>query len=285
MTSVIRPATVADIGPIAQFLSTSLGGAGGPARYRRYFSYSWLAAKPDLGMMIDDAGNVRGFVGAIYSDRRIGATTQRFCNITSAAVEPSYRKHTLALFGALLAPKQTTFTCFSPNEPTQKILDFFKFRRCSGDKVIFGPLSGLGSLRHVRSRRVITDPVELDRELTLDQREIAHHHRAHHCGQLLIVDGDRRCFVVTARRGRDVRVFANVLHASDPSMLVDSLPWIHGALLRAHGTLLTGVDQRWIHRVPWPSYPYRQIRPIYLRSSALAFDQLDALYTELALAG
>src|SRR5262245_5002953 len=90
--AVIRPATLADAEALAAYCAGALGGSGGAARYRRYFDYRWLADKPDLGVLIEDAGQIRGFIGAIYAHRRVAGQDHTFCNLTSIAVDESHRK-------------------------------------------------------------------------------------------------------------------------------------------------------------------------------------------------
>lgn len=277
--ATIRPATTADLEGVASYVANAF--AGDPARYRRYLEYSWLADKPDLGVLVEEGGKIRGFIGAIYADRPRGGEPHRFCNLTSIAVDESHRKLTLQLFNALLRRPGLTFTCFSASDRIAKILDFFKFSRRPSDKVIVGPVSNLGALRDARHVCVVSDPVVLAAELPEVERRIAHDHAPYRCGQLLITKRDRRCFVVTARRGRGLRAFADVLYASNPGTLMDCLPWIHGPLFRAHGTLLTGIDRRWISTPPRASFVYAKLRPVYMRSKTLGIHEIDALYSEL----
>jgi len=280
---VIRPATTADLPAVSRYLAGALRG-GGPERYRRFLDYAWQPARPDLGVLIEDAGQIRGFVGAIYSARELGGAKVACCNLTSVAVDEPYRKQTLQLFGALLSRKELTFTCFSASERVAKILDFFKFQHAPSERVIVAPISGLSGLRTLARRprvRVITDPARLDAILDPAQLTIARDHRRYRCGLLALERGDRRCFVVTVRRGRGIRAFADVLHASDPDLLLEHLPWIHAPLYRAHGTLLTGIDRRWVRAAPAASFVYAKLRPVYARSPILALDQIDALYSEL----
>ena len=304
--STIRGATRADLEPVARYLAGALHGDGGPARYRRYLECSWASGAsgasgtaasspaPDLGVLIEDAGAIRGFIGTIYADRTVSpdrialGAVHRFCNITSAAVDESHRKLTLKLFGAVLARKDLTFTCFSPSEQITKILDFFKFEHRPGDRVIVGPLSGVDvrQLAAAGRVRVHTKPDALDAELDDELRKISRDHRAYRCGQLLITHGDRRCFAIAVRRGRGIRAFADVLFASDPDMLIDHLPWIHAPLLRALGTVLTGIDRRWVTRVPRASFTYTKLRPLYARIARTTappittIDRIDTLYSE-----
>ncbi|HEX4492954.1 MAG TPA: hypothetical protein VH914_17245 [Acidimicrobiia bacterium] len=237
--------------------------------------------KPDLGIVLDVDGAVCGFIGAIYSRRDIRGATVRCCNLTSIAVDDKHRGHTLKMFAALFADKDVSFTCFSASEEVAKILDFFKFKHRASERIVATPLSGLTGAWSAHRVEVVTSPRALDAALTTDELTIARDHRAYRCGQLLLVSGQRRCFVVTIRRGRGARAFADVLHASDPELLMTHLSRVHGPLFRAHRTLLTGIDRAWVAHQPAASFVYRNLRPVYLRSSALQLDEVDALYSEL----
>ena len=185
------------------------------------------------------------------------------------------------MFARVLAAKDVTYTCFSATDQIGEILTFFKFQHRPSDKVVVGPISGLGRLWSARRATVVVDPTALDTALEPAERAIARDHRAYRCGQLLIEAGSRRCFVVTIKRGRGARVFADVLHASDPELLVEHLPRVHGPLFHAHRTLLTGIDHAWLSRRPRVSFTFRKLRPIYMRSPSVKLHQLDALYSEL----
>ena len=66
---LLRPALADDAAAIATFLHESMGGRLGLADWRRLFSYSWLAEKPDLGCIVEDEGRIVGFLGVVYADR------------------------------------------------------------------------------------------------------------------------------------------------------------------------------------------------------------------------
>jgi len=281
---MIRTATPADTGAIADYLAGALGGAGGAARYRPYLEYRWLADKPDLGVLIEDSGKIRGFIGAIYARRTIAGRVHAMCNLTSIAVDESHRKQSLQLFAAILRRKDLSFTSFSASDQVAQIFDFFKFVHCANERVVTTPVAGLGALAGALGRgrpRVIREPARVDAALAPDERQVAADHRAYRCGVFLVTRGERRCFTVTVRRGRGARVFADVLHASDPGLLMDCLPWLSAAALRLHGTVLVGIDRRWVGAAPRGAFTYRKLRPIYLRSPSLTLAELDPLYSEI----
>ena len=281
---MIRTALPDDLGAIAEYLTGALGGAGGPARYRAFLEYTWLDRKPDLGVLIEDGGRIRGFIGAIYANRQIGGRDHVFCNLTSISVDESHRKQSLQLFGAILRRKDLTFTSFSASEEVRKILDFFKFVHCANERVVTTPLSGLASLPRAlgpRRPRVVVEAAALDAALGPEERQIAQDHRRYRCGQFLLTAGDRRCFTVTVRRGRGRAVFADVLYASDPALLMDCLAQVHATVFRFHRTILVGVDRRWVPAPPRLAFTYKKLRPIYMRSPDLSLERIDPLYTEL----
>ena len=278
---MIRIATPADAPAIAAYLARVLGGTGGAARYRRYLEYSWLDPKPDLGVVIDDGG-IHGFIGAIYARRTIGGREHHTCNLTSISVDESHRKQSLQLFSAMLKRKDLTFTSFSASDQVQQILDFFKFVHCANERVVTTPVSGFGKLLRGRGRpKVVRDPDRVAAALTPGERQVFEDHRRYRCGQFLVVRGDRRCFTVTVRRGRGSQVFADVLHASDPELLVECLPLVHATALVLHRTVLVGIDRRWVPEPPRIAFTYGKLRPIYMRSPTLTLDQIDPLYSEI----
>jgi len=281
MPAAVRPALESEIPRIAEFLASRLKGEGGPARYRRYLEYRWPVDRPDVGIVIEDGDEIRGFIGAIYSDRVIADRVHRFCNLTSIAVDESHRKLTLSAFGQLLKRKDTTFTNFSGSEAVQKIFDFFKFKHRPGERAIV-PITGAGIPRRVLRRvKVTTDLDQIIPMLGPTERKIAEDHASYRCAQLVIEREDHRSHVIAVRRGRGLKVFADVLYASDRQLLVEELASIQPSLVRSLGTLLVGVDRCWMPAPPRLSFVYAKLRPTYARSPVLEIGDVDLLYSEL----
>ncbi len=284
----VRLATTADLTEVAAFLARSLGGAGGPARYRRFFEYAWLADKPNIGAVIEDAdgaGRIGGFLGAIYSHRVISGKPRTICNLTSWAVDEPYRRASLAMLTCLLSQPGVLFTTFSASPAAVEILRFLKFQTLRSDKLLFTAAAGV--LRRSRGAPAIRVTDGADRVAPLldpAHRQILDDHRPYRCGHVVIERGDRQCYAVTVARGRGHRVFADVLYASDPQLFVDAIGEVTGALFRAHRTLVTGIDLRWVERPPVLALCYTGLRPVMFRSdgpTAADAREVCALYSEL----
>jgi hypothetical protein len=281
--AAIRAATEADLPAISRYLAERMGHGYPPARYRRFFEYQW-APRPNLGFLIEEGTSVRGFIGAIYSVRKIRGADHRICNINSWSVDEAHRKLSLAMAMRLLAQPGYSFTCFSPAEVVVECLRFFKFETWHVEKVLFTPAHGLrNAVRRPRVRVLTPESAGAAFEAALDdtQRQIHRDHAPYRCGQMLIERGDRRSYVVTVRRGRGARAFADVLHASDPALFVEAIAYTHLPLWRAHRTFLTGIDQRFVEHVGPTTYVYRGLRPLQYRSASLTLHDIDTLYSEL----
>lgn len=278
----VRAASPSDREAIAAYLAGSLHGAGGAARYRRFFAYTWLADadKPDLGMLVEDAGRVRGFIGAIYSRRRIRGRDHRLCNLNCWHVDEAVRMHSLVMLKHLLDRRDHDFVCVSPSDRVTELLQFFKFQTLDTGKLLFGPLSGVRAAPRTWRVKVWDARHGIERELDDDTRRLFHDHAPYRLAQWLIERGDRRCFVVMARRGRGVRVFADVLHVSDPQLFAESIGLLIPRLALALGTALAGVDRRFLPEAPPRTVGYDRLRRPLYRSTTLGPTDLDALYTE-----
>jgi hypothetical protein len=281
----VRLATPADLDAIAAFLARMLGGAGGPARYRRFFEYRWPAERPNLGALIEDeAGALGGFLGAIYSTRVIRGQPRAICNLTSWAVDAAYRRASLAMLKCLLdqdraGQPKLTFTTFSASPDAAEILRFLKFETARSDKLLF---SAAARLRRLPGDLRVLDGADAVRPALADaERQILDDHRSYRCGHLLLERGDRRCYAVTLARGHGAQKLADVLYASDPQLFVDGIAGVVGATWRAHRTVLTGIDLRWVERPPRFALCYTGLRPVMFRSDELAARDICALHSEL----
>jgi hypothetical protein len=277
--ATIREAVEADLGAASEFLAKHLGGRGGPALFRRIFSYRWLADKPNIGFLVEHEGRVRGFVGGIYSRRKTRGEVHSFCNVHSFAVDPEFRTQSLQMLKCLLDRPGVTHTCFSPSPVAVEILRFFKFQVIDATKVVFTPVAGLRSL--VRSGVRLHHGLAVIDKLDSTERAIVRDHAGYRCGHFLLEARGERCYFVTVRRGRDVRAFADVLYASNPQLLADYIAHAHIPVGLTHRTPLIGLDRRLVNQPPAGSFLYSGIRPLAFRSSTLRLEDIDMLYSEL----
>ena len=165
----------------------------------------------------------------------------------------------------LLDQRGLTFTTFSASPAAAEILRVLKFQTLRSDKLLFTSAAAL--VRRPRPPvRVVDGADRVAPLLSADHRRVLDDHRPYHCGHYWIERGDRQCYAVTVARGRGRRVFADVLYASDPQLFVDAIGAVQGAVFRAHRTVVTGIDLRWVERPPALALCYTALRPVMFRT-------------------
>jgi hypothetical protein len=276
-TARVRPIDSEDLARVTEFLAERMRGAGGAARYRRTLEYTWACERPNYGFLIEDAGQVRGVLGAIYSRRCIAGAEHRFCNMTGWCVDESYRWASLGLLRAMLAQPDYTFTNFSANPPVVTILERLGFQRLDSGKLLF-PV-GLAGPPASPGARVLHRPADVRAVLATEDRVIFDDHARYRCGQFVIVAGGQCCYLVTVKRGRRSVYFADVLYASQPRLLTENVRSLFWPLFRRHGTLVIGIDARFVHAPP--RFALRFPRPSFFRGTGLSPDRIASIYSEM----
>jgi hypothetical protein len=273
----VSPITADDTADVAEFLHIHHNNR---VLWRNAFaSVPWSAHAPNHGFMLHDNGRVVGTLLALYSERLIDDRTERFCNLGSWCVLPDYRSRSLALLHALLAQDDYHFTVLSPNEDSQEILAWLKFRPLNPSAVIVPhlPLPFRG-----RRAEIVTDPCRIDTLLHgTDLTLYRDHSRAGATHQLVIVRGDKACHVMyrVSRHPSGART-AVLQRVNDPALFRQALIPLTRHLLLRHGLVATVADLTMIGEKPVLAFT-SQRRPRMYRSATLAPDQIDELYSEL----
>jgi len=72
MGAIVRKAEYRDADAICQLLHTKMNARISVERWRQLMDYRWLAEKPDFGRIVVSDGQVLGYCGMVYADRKIG---------------------------------------------------------------------------------------------------------------------------------------------------------------------------------------------------------------------
>ena len=87
----IRPATLDDADGICHFMHAHMNSEIAADTWRRLFTYRWHPSPPDLGFIVVDDGEIGGYMGTIYHQRRIEGELQTFCNLSSWFIAKPFR--------------------------------------------------------------------------------------------------------------------------------------------------------------------------------------------------
>jgi hypothetical protein len=273
----IRAATFDDAAAIVSFLVQNL--SAHPERHSRVVGCQWENSLPNIGFVIEDAGQIVGYLGGLYSRRRLAGVERIFCNMTSWTVLPKYRAYSIGLLKAMLAQPNLTITNYSASETVRKILSTFRFQPLDAGCVRLPALSLMP--RHLMSPgwtisvgapalAGIRDPEAL--------RLMAEHMRWS-CMPVMMERGEASRLLLLQAQSSGIRRVAEILYCSDWSK---PETWQPAAAMAA-----------WRHlNAPWLSVEARRampaafsrpwLKPAFFHSNdGVEAVDIDRLFTEM----
>lgn len=278
----VVPIADADVRTVAEFLHRGMNSRVSAAAWRRAMNPPWDVEQPNHGYCLRADGHVVGAYVAFYSERVVDGHTQRICNLGAWCVVDEHRASGLRLLRSLLRQPGLTFTDLSPSGnvvPLNTRLGFFPLDTTTA-LVLNLPWP-------VRSRgvRVVEDSDDIDELLSGWDLKIYRDHRGTAAHHVVLVDGDRSCYVVFRRdRRKRLPLFASILHVGDPDVFRDFAPMFYRHLLLAHGIPATLAEVRVVGHRPTRSVLVSGRPKMYL-SETLGPNQIDYLYSELTCVG
>lgn len=282
MAPQLAPIGPDDLAEVGVFLNEHLNGRLSPTDWVAAVAPPWPAGRcrHEHGYLLRDSGGaVVGVQIAFYSERDRDGQIERFCNLGALCVREDHRAHGLRLVRAVLAQKGYTFTDLSPSGNVVELNRRLRFTELDTTSVFAPTVPGRShGIRLVAG----VDAIEPLLAGSPDQLRLLRDHR--HAGaarHVLLVRGDRRCYVVLRRdRFKRLPVFASVLHASDPALLAEGWGVLTRHLL-AHGLLAVIVPDRLAARPPRIATRRPAPRRVMVRTAGPLPAAVDGLYSEL----
>ncbi|MGQ0779030.1 MAG: hypothetical protein ACT4NY_32225 [Pseudonocardiales bacterium] len=279
MTVQVRPITDDDVSRVAEFLQAHLPVQVSAESWRRSFGADWNVDSPNHGFMLVDDEALAGAYLAYYANRTINGRIERFCNLGAWCVLPGYRFHSIRLLKALLAQPDYHFLDLSPSGNVIPLNQRLGFQFLDTTTALVPAIPWVW-----RSGTISADPATIER--TLAGRELTlyrDHAKAAAARHVVLRAGDEWCYVVFRmdRRKRFPRVFASLLHVSNPELFHTMLRPLSGYLLLRHRALAMLAELRVVQSQPARSLILTsQRRKMYL-SPTLASGDIDYFYSEL----
>lgn len=276
----VKPITPADVKSVAQFLHDEMNRRIAASTWVASIGPAWAVDSPNHGFMLISNGQVVGVQLAFYSQRLVGGSVERFCNVAAWCVLPQYRAHGIRLLRAVLAQKGYTFTDLSPSGNVVPLNRRLNFQSLDTDAslVINLPWPAGGSRVRIASDRATIERSLGSRELNL-YRDHAGACAACH---LVIVRDGRSCYVIFRRdRRKGLPLFASILHVSDPDLFRETSRHVFSYLFIHYGIAVTILEYRVVGYRPSWSVRMRSPRAKMYRSDHLQAHQIDYLYSEL----
>lgn len=286
MSSVIRPAQPADIEPICAMLHEKMNAKFPVERWRRLMTYPWMEDKPDLGRVVEDNGNILGFVGMVYSKRVVEGASETFVSISSWFLDRSMRGQGLGagLMAAATDDPRITFTNVTSSDRVLPIVDAVGYRVLDDHRYLWRKKG-----RPDPRLRCEWDVEAIRGRLGEDERRLIADHAGLPVRPVLVETGEHRAllFFSVKQKGSDVTYF-DLLHTGDGALLAGHGQALADAIL-PDGAVVLAADCRFVandsidRRAPDGAEREALPVPRYYKSTRLAPARIDLLYSELQL--
>jgi len=250
---------------------------------RMLFSYPWPSQRRH-GYGYYEDGVLLGFLGTIFSQRRLAGRTETVCSFSSWVVEERARGTSVLMVRPLLRDLEgVTITGFTPAPTTCAVFQRFGFRPFETTRLILAPLPPLGSLRRSLGASATFAPERIRERLTGLEAEILRDTlpcpRVRH---VLLTRGEEQCYLVARLdRPRHLRA-AELLYIGNLPLFWDLRALVHAAFLRSMGAAELVVDGRYAQgRKVGAARPLPRVRLFRPSRPEITPDMIDGLYSEL----
>lgn len=275
----LGPINSADVGRVADFLTTNLNGRVPAGVWADAMTLSQREA-PNHGFMLRDGGEIVGVYLALYSERDIDGRVEAFCNLAAWCVLEAYRSHGLRLIRAMLAQRGYTFTDLSPSGNVVRLNERLRFTSLDTSTAAVPNLPWPIPSRGIT---VTSDLAEIGRTLTGRDLQIFRDHAdAAAARHVMITERGETCYLILRRdRRKRLPVFGSILYISNPEVFRRAARRVSRHLLVRHRVLVTLAELRIVGTRPPTSVMLRTARPKMFKSDHVRSDQVDYLYSEL----
>jgi len=263
---------------------TDIWASGSQEKGRKIFEYQWARDETHCGLILKDGDRTVGFLGMIFSHRRINDKIEKFCNLTSWYVHKDYRSRAISMILPLRAMKDYTITDLTPAKTVYKIQD----------KLGFKDLDAGGRLLLPFGRRLFQprySPTNLTHELAAIEKKlegrnlkIFNDHKQYQCFHLLLTGKDRYCYIIYTKLRRKRIPYVHLHYISDPDLFALAYRDIRKSILSHAKARFLLIDSRLVKNKKLPvsiCLPYRA--PKQYMSATLKPEQIDNLYSELVM--
>jgi hypothetical protein len=249
--------------------------------WRRLFTNDWQDPEGYCGYLLVQDGDVKGYLGLLFSTREINDRVEKFCNMTSWIVRAECRNQSLRLLLELLKLKEYTITNFTASPTVAAILRKLGFAEMKMDQRLVFPFPGLGLSQ---SRYCCSADLEQIRQfLNPGDQAIFDDHQGFNCRHALISNDAGYCYLVVKNRVYRHLPFARIHYLSNRALFFEALDSVRTGLCRKLKIAGLMIDKRYLGtRMLRFSRDY-QGGPAFFKSKSLAKNDIDTIYSEVVL--
>lgn len=279
----IEKAFTEDFERVYQHLRQSFGDSLSKEEWRKSFIPQWRSPEEFCGYMLLQEGQVKGYLGLLFSNRILNNKIEKFCNMHSWCVSEDARGKSLSLLLETLKLKDYTHTNFTASPTVETILSRLGFTAFEVHQQVIFPIPHLRLKR--RSWVCDFDLKEIRACLNENDRTIFDDHQQFNCEHLLLRSGERYSYVVLKKTQRKNMPFAKVHYLSHAENFIECIESLTAQICMRLRILGVMVDDRYLmeHRLR-TGVRYTHQRKAYFKSgSAPDKNRIDTLYSELVV--
>jgi hypothetical protein len=275
----LQPIADVDVSRVAAFLAENMGSGVSAASWARSFDIHRDVTHPNNGFMLLDGDRVVGVYAAYYSERLIDGRVESICNLGAWCVLPDHRFQGVRLVRALVGQPGHHFVDLSPSGSVVPLNERLGFVHLDDRLGVLPALPWPHRHGTVSSRPEVLERALRGRDLGLYRD----HRTAEAARHVVIREGGESCYVVFRmdRRKGLPRVFASILHVSEPALFHRHRRAVAAHLLLRHGALALLVEERLIGAPLAGAARIRSPRKKMFLSPTLRAEQVDYFYSEL----
>lgn len=279
----IEKAFTEDFERVYPHLLQSFGDSLSKEEWRKSFVSQWRSPEDFCGYMLLQDGQVKGYLGLLFSNRILDNRIEKFCNMHSWCVSEDARGKSLSLLLEMLKLKDYTITNFTASPTVATILSRLGFTSFEVHQQVIFPLPHL----RLKSRSWVCDFDLKEIRSYLNDRDqtIFDDHQHFNCEHLLLRSNGRYSYVVLKKTKRKKMPFAKVHYLSDAENFIESIESLTAMICMRLKVVGVMVDDRYLMEQKLrTSIRYPHQRKAYFKSgSAPDKNRIDTLYSELVV--
>ena len=267
-----------------QDILTDIWAAGSAEKGRKIFDYQWQRDETHCGLILVDGDRTVGFLGMIFSRRRINDKVEKFCNLTSWYVHKDYRSRAISMILALHAMKDYTITDLTPAKNVYTVQNKLGFKDLDAAGRLLLPFGRRLFQAKYSATELIHDLGAIEKKLDGQNLTIFNDHQPYPCFHFLLSGNDRDCYIIYTKLKRKRIPYVHLHYISDPDLFGIAYRDIRKSILSHAGAYFILIDSRVVKNKKLPlsiCLPYRA--PKQYMSATLKPEQIDNLYSELVM--
>lgn len=239
--------------------------------------------QPEYGYKLTEHGQIVGMLGMLSSNRIIGNAEVPFCNLHSWFVDEEHRGSSLLLMRPILRMKDHVITDLTPTAPVIQISLKLGFQLINSPQMILrSRVQPAGDA--CRCKLYWNNEIDTER-LSRAEAQISDDHSETPFERLLITTEGGHCLLVIRRIDIHWKPYASILFASVPEILLTTqASWQPEVGSHLKVKRIVGAQ----NHLPKSLIGIRQVPLVpkqLFRSTNIAADQIDTLYSEVSLLG